>query len=369
MSPANPANPAQPTTPSAPRGRTTIETVARRVGVSKAVVSTLLNGQADGPVRVSPSTREQVLAAARELRYQPRDAASHLRLYPEQGHYCVLIARPAMAGFDQYYVEVLRGLVEALDGAPLNINLATYDVDVDYLAEPGRLPFVVENGWTSKYVFMGPPNYSLVLALQERGFAVLYLSRQLDARGIGSAAPDYEAAGELGVRRLLEAGHRRVALAAEHYFRHGNMDFHVRRLRAGAARALRAFGLADDHAPLVFSAEANQDRPPSFGADLLAAPDRPTGVFCFCDYTASRLLRAATDYGLKVPDDLSVVGCNDQPVARDTSPPLTTVRFPLRELGATAVRHFRRLDAGETIDNPHYIVPVSLIERQSVRAI
>jgi len=349
----------------------TIGDIARDVGVSRAVVSSLLSGrryERSGGIRVSEATRRTVLRTARTLGYTPRDAAALVRLYPERGHYGVLIGRDSLAGFDQYYVEIIRGLVDALAGEPLNVNLGQVEPDVDYVAEPGQLPFSVVNGWTTKFVLLGQPNYSLILALQERGYQVIYLSRQLDGRSVASAAPDYEMAGELGVRHLLERGHRRIAMAGEHYFT--GMGYHRPRLERGGRRAAAAFGVGGAAGPpVVLSREPDQRRPTTVLDDLLALPDRPTGVFCFCDYTASRLVRAAAAAGLRVPEDLSIVGCNDQALARDLTPALTTVHFPLRELGATALRHFRRVDAGEQVDDPHYVLPVSLVERQSVRAV
>jgi LacI family transcriptional regulator len=357
-----------------PGKRVTLDKVASAAGVSKAAVSVLLNGRTTletggTGVGLGAATRRTIIEAARNLGYKPQNPESFLRLYPEQGHYCFLLSRSARQGFDQYFVEILRGLVDALDGASLNVHLAQFDPEVDYLAEPQRLPWALQGGMTNKFVFAGTPNYSLLMAVIARGHQAMYLSRILDTRGVASAAPDYEQAGYLGVRHLIERGHRKIALGAEYYFsQQEGLGYHSTRLLAGARRAMQEAGLDSIAASdVVYSREPEPSRPSTIVSDLLRrGADRATGMFCFCDYTAHRVVRAAVELGLKVPADLSVVGCNDQPVSREMIPALTTIHFPLRELGRSAVAHFGRIDAGETVTEPRYVLPVTLVERESV---
>jgi LacI family transcriptional regulator len=355
--------------------RITLDAVATAAGVSKAAVSVLLNGRTTAEtggtgVGLSASTRKNIIEAARRLGYKPLNPESFLRLYPEQGHYCFLLSRTARQGFDQYFIEILRGLVDAIDGQSLNVHLAQFDPDVDYLAEPQKLPYALQGGVTNKFVFAGAPNYSLLMAVIERGHQAMYLSRVLDTRGVASAAPDYEQAGYLGVKHLIEMGHRRIALGAEYYFSlQTGLNYHTTRLLAGSRRALAEAGLpSGDAAEVLFSKEPSPDRHSTIVKELWSLPPekRPTGVFCFCDYTASRLLRSAVEMGIRVPQELSVVGCNDQPVSREMSPALTTIHFPLRELGRMAVQHMGRVDSGEAVATSQYILPVSLLPRESV---
>lgn len=358
--------------------RITLDAVATAAGVSKAAVSVLLNGRTTAEtggtgVGLSANTRKNIIEAARRLGYKPLNPDSFLRLYPEQGHLCFLLARTARQGFDQYFIEILRGLVDALDGQSLNVHLAQFDADTDYIAEPHKLPYALQGGMTNKFVFAGAPNYSLLMAVLERGHQAMYLSRILDTRGVASAAPDYEQAGYLGVKHLIEMGHRRIALGAERYFSlQPGLSYHATRLLAGSRRALAEAGLpAGDDVQPVFSTEPNPDRHSTILKELWTLPPekRPTGIFCFCDYTASRVLRAAGEMGLKVPSELSVVGCNDQPVSREMVPPLTTIHFPLRELGHVAVQHMGRVDSGEAVTTSQYVLPVSLEPRASVARI
>ena len=101
------------------------------------------------------------------------------------------------------------------------------------------------------------------------------------------------------------------------------------------------------------------------GASLLDRPDRPTAVFAGCDEAAVGLVEAARLRGLRVPEDLSVVGFDDTQLARYASPPLTTVRQPLREMGGVALRTALRLAAGERLDSHHVELATELVVRHS----
>ena len=103
------------------------------------------------------------------------------------------------------------------------------------------------------------------------------------------------------------------------------------------------------------------------GATALLRPARrrPTAVFAASDEVAAGVIEAARARGLRVPEDLSVVGFDDTELARYGSPPLTTVRQPLREMGAVALRTALRLAAGEELDSHHVELATELVVRKS----
>jgi LacI family transcriptional regulator len=101
------------------------------------------------------------------------------------------------------------------------------------------------------------------------------------------------------------------------------------------------------------------------GTGLLALPEPPTAVFAGSDETALGVMEAARRRGLRVPDDLSVVGFDDTQVARMASPPLTTVRQPLREMGGVALRTALRLSDGERPESHHVELATELVVRGS----
>jgi LacI family transcriptional regulator len=104
------------------------------------------------------------------------------------------------------------------------------------------------------------------------------------------------------------------------------------------------------------------------GAALLDLRQPPTAVFAGSDETAAGVIEAARSRGLRIPEDLSVVGFDDTEVARFASPPLTTVRQPLREMGGVALRTAMRLAAGEKLDSHHVELATELVVRRSTAA-
>ena len=101
------------------------------------------------------------------------------------------------------------------------------------------------------------------------------------------------------------------------------------------------------------------------GASLLELREPPTAVFAGSDETALGIIEAARSRGLRVPEDLSIVGFDDTSVARFASPPLTTVRQPLREIGGAALRRALALAAGEKVDSYHVELATELVVRHS----
>jgi LacI family transcriptional regulator len=104
------------------------------------------------------------------------------------------------------------------------------------------------------------------------------------------------------------------------------------------------------------------------GLDLLAGPDRPTAVFAGSDYQALGVLRAAREIGLRVPDDLSVVGYDDLPISQWIDPGLTTVHQPLREMAAMATRMLLTLAAGGEPPSTRVELVTELVIRASTAA-
>lgn len=356
--------------------RITLSRVAEEAGVSKTLVSALFSGktysQGDrAGIGINLATRTRVLETARRLRYAPADPRMQLEMYPETGHYCFLVSQPSMTGFESYYAKMFTGaaVMMAQHQSRLNLTLAQFDPFIDYLAFPDELPHVVRQGMTNKYMIVGEPNYSLIMSLLERGFQAIYLSRILHAKGIASVAPDYVQAGYLAMRHLLDLGHRHIAVVGEHYFR--TMDFHVSSFHRGLERAMNEFGLSYPRERIVLSRQPDQQLPTTVLEDVLKefASERPTALFCLCDWTALRVVKEAARLGIRIPAELSIIGCNDQLNGREYVPSISTIHFPLREMGAHAVQWFASWTAGQPPEPTRTLLPVQLVPRESTRAI
>jgi LacI family transcriptional regulator len=165
--------------------------------------------------------------------------------------------------------------------------------------------------------------------------------------------------GLAATQHLLELGHRRIAYLGGPP---AAMCNQARLQGYRAAMEAAGFPVPDGY---VRSGTFHHRDGVSEGGDLLGRPDRPTAVFAGSDETALGVMEAARTHGLRVPDDLSIVGFDDTSVARFAAPPLTTVRQPLREIGAAALRRALRLAAGEKVDSYHVELATELVVRES----
>jgi len=169
--------------------------------------------------------------------------------------------------------------------------------------------------------------------------------------------------GYAATRHLLEHGHVRVAFIG------GPEKLLSSRERyAGFERALSESRITR-RSPFVRFGPYTADFGREVASELLTSKNPPTAIFAASDYVALGVLNAAHNLGMGIPKDLSLVGFDDMPFAALLSPPLTTVRQPIRELGEAGANFLFRLIKGEMGELPVLRLPVELIERDSVRAI
>jgi DNA-binding LacI/PurR family transcriptional regulator len=312
--------------------------VARRAGVSQSTVSLVLSGKSAG--RISARTEAAVRKAADELGYRPNVAARALRTgtWRTVGLVVTDVTHP-------FFGPVLRGAQMAAWRAGYAVAL------VDVANDPDRELASFEAlraGPVDGFLFftVDPPESS--------GEHVVAL--EVSPPGMSFVRFDTERGTELAVRHLLELGHTRIGhLGSE-------LDAETFRLRRDAlTRVLGEAGLEPGpyaRAPFRFDTAVGP------ALELLDAPDRPTAVYCDDDLLAGGLYLAARERGLRIPDELSVVGFDDLPFARVFDPPLTTIRIDPEALGSEAFELLVALMAGEPAP-PGRILPVELVVRSS----
>jgi DNA-binding LacI/PurR family transcriptional regulator len=166
------------------------------------------------------------------------------------------------------------------------------------------------------------------------------------------------AGGQAATRHLIELGHRRIAMISgpDHVF--------CRARQYGYRAAMEAAGLPIDP-ELVVSAQLTRDGGRAAATGLLARPDRPTAIFASNDMQALGVYEAARDAGLRIPDDLSVVGFDDLPVTAWVDPPLTTVHQPLTKMAVAATELALALGRGETAAQLGLEIATTLTVRSS----
>jgi DNA-binding LacI/PurR family transcriptional regulator len=328
----------------------TLAVVAREAGVSVPTASKVVNGRED----VAPETRRRVTEALDRLGYvrRPRfDAAKS----------------PGMVDL------VVHSLDSSWSGAVLHgVEGAAYDAGLDVVvsaalarSRAGR----PERGWLDKLTVRGSAGVLFNLAeLTETQYAWLEQHRtpfvMIDPvleppPGVVSVGAANWQGGVTATEHLLSLGHERIAVITG---RRRTMCSGAR--LAGYRSALASAGLP--HRP-EYLRHAGFDEAVARHrmAELLDLPEPPTAVFVCSDRMALGVYEAVAERGLRVPDDISVVGFDDLPEARWAAPALTTVRQPLAEMAATALRLLVRMMDGERPESTRTELSTRLVVRRS----
>jgi LacI family transcriptional regulator len=331
-----------------PAQRITIREIADRAGVSIATVSRVLNERGD----VSDETRALVSRVIRENGYTANRSARGL-----SG------GRTGLAGilvplvYPAYFASIVAGAAEALSERGLQIVLSPtggeHEREVSLL---DRL-----HGLTDGALIILPEESNEELErLLDSGYRFVIIDplMPLDER-IPSVSAAHTSGADQAMRHLLELSHRRIAQITGP---RGWVATEER--RRGYRGALAAAGVLPDPA-LEKQALPEIDPGRAATEELLDLPQRPTAIFAFNDNIAIGAIQAARARGLRVPEDLSVVGFDDVENATIVTPTLTTVRQPLAEMGRTAVSLLIRLLERQRFETLHLELATRLVVRDS----
>ena len=325
--------------------RPTLAAVAAAAGVSVATVSKVLNGRQD----VAPQTRSLVEGVLREQEYVARGTAA-----PTTGTTLDLVFDALHA---PYTLEVIRGVVEACSERDLEVVVGTVPDDpggatwARRLARAQRLGLVLVTSRVS-------PQQFRAFAEAEVPLVTIDPVNLPDPQLVSVGATNFNG-GMDATAHLISLGHTRIG------FVEGPPDAMVSLARLhGLHAALSQAGLAAGP-ELIRSAEFTFEGGYTAARALLEQTPRPTAVFASNDAQAFGAIEAARTLGLRVPDDLSVVGFDDVAAAQWSAPPLTTVRQPLRQMGRAAVERTVRLAAGERLNSARVEFATELVVRKS----
>ena len=330
--------------------RATLANVAASAGVSGATVSKVLNGRND----VAPATRARIQDLLHEHDYVAR------RVRPAPSPTIELFFHGQL---NAYHTEVLQGVVEAAAEAGV---AAVVSVRPRGRHRPGAnrpAPWVRDlatAGRQAAIVVTSELAAADLTALARAPMPVVVIDQlNLPNARLASVGSTNFAGGLAATQHLLDLGHRRIAYLG------GPAAAVCNQARMHGYRGAMEAAGAPVPDGYVRTGRFSYEHGIAGGAALLDLPQPPTAVFAGSDETALGVIEAARVRGLRVPEDLSVVGFDDTPVARLAAPPLTTVRQPLREMGAVAVRTALRLAAGERVDSHHVELATELVVRQS----
>jgi DNA-binding LacI/PurR family transcriptional regulator len=328
----------------------TIYDVARQAGVSPSTVSFVLN---DGPRPVSAPTRARVLAAIEALQFKPSATAQRLA----RGRLGQIgLCFPLMGTFmlvSPYTLMLIRGVLEAA-------NEVGYDLILVNLRQR-PLPDTLHSGRMDGGLLIIPPS-DIDLSGLDPGFPLVTIAGQ--PPGPVSHHDNVDIDSALGIRLAVEhvaaQGHRLLGHVT------GSLDQYSAWLRRDAfVEAVARCGLPE---PLVVPgaySDHNRERNIIAIREALAKPTRPTALVCASDFLARCAQAAATQVGLRVPEDLALTGFDDVELARAEAPHLTTLRQPISDVGyAAAERLLARIHTGP-LPPENLLVAPELIIRDS----
>lgn len=326
----------------------TIRDVARAASVSVATVSRVLNGKEP----VAEETRKRIRAVVERLHYSPHAAARSL-ITRRTNTLGVLL--PDVYG--EFFSEVIRGIDSCARQRGYHLLVSGSHSDGSEIEAVLRAARGRVDGW----IVMSPELDARILKRNlTDGLPAVLLNGVADGDPFDSIGVDNYGGAFAMVSHLISLGHRRIAHLAGPV---GNRDASERlrgyrdAMRSIASRPSREMEMAGD-----FREEAGV----AAGHRLLTWKNPPTAVFAANDAMAIGLLTAFQEGRLRVPQDLAVAGFDDIPIARFATPPLSTVRVPIAELGAQATRLLLRALAGpKSPVRCHETLPTTLVLRAS----
>ncbi len=329
----------------------TIQDVARAAGVSAATVSRVLTN----PSLVSEATRETVLQAIKSTEYRVNQAARNLRL---QRANAVLVLVPNLG--KPFYSGILAGISEEFSGTDYAVLIA--DTDSDPIVDSALAGYFLDGRVDGVISLDGGVRASALRECVDLGVEdrIVFLCEWVEGQKFPVISSDNAEGARLAIRHLHDLGHRKIAHITGP---DGNVLTTARREGMVSERA--RLGLPAQPEWIIrgdFSLESGHDA----ATRILAMDDRPTAVFCSADMVAFGLMAGLKSGGLRVPEDISVVGFDDIEMSEYYIPALTTIRQDRHGLGRRAARVLLdRLKNKSLERTPEVPIPVELIVRES----
>ncbi|WP_034263525.1 LacI family DNA-binding transcriptional regulator [Actinospica robiniae] len=328
-----------------PRARATIRDVAEHAGVSVATVSKVINQR----YGVAADTTARVQAVISELGYEASLVAQSLRNHRTN------VIGILVADLEPFSTELLKGAADAIRGSGFEL--------VVYSAGGGTSDMV---GWERRYLSRlsgtlvdGAVLVTPTVVEVQQGAPVVAVDPHTGPSDFPTVDADSLRGARVATEYLLGLGHRRIALLA------GREDLQSAKLREqGYREALDVAGVPFVDS-LVRIGGYDAELATSAARELLDSPERPSAVFAANDITAIATIAVAQELGLRVPEDLSVVGFDNIPESALCNPPLTTVNQPIRTMGHRAVEMLIRLIREQPVELTHLTLDTELVVRGS----
>lgn len=327
--------------------RITIRDVAEKAGVSAQTVSRVLNQRPD----VAPQTREKVVQAIADLNYRPSGIARSLRL-KSTGTIGLIVPDSS----NPFFAELGRAIEKTAFENGCSVILCNSDGDLE------RESFYIE-ALVSKQVdgliIVGANRASRKNPILDGSLPVVVVDRDLNGERFDTVLADNLEGGEKGTSYLIALGHERIAFITGP----SGLPTSTARLR-GYRRALEKHHIPLER-ELVIPGDFRYQGGYRAMEKLLKLAPPPTAVFAANDMMAVGAIACIRDHHLRVPEDISVIGFDDIPLASFLNPKLTTIAQPRGEMGRMAVTMLMERLQDRNLPARRYVLPVILVERES----
>jgi LacI family transcriptional regulator len=331
-------------------GGAKLRDIAELLGCSVATVSNAINGRG----RISVEMRQQILDKCSELNFVPNSAGRSLRL--QRTDAIGVIYAPSFAELfgNVFYARIMEGLAETFGEAGLDLILGTRK-------DPDGMPSVIRQGKVDALVVLaGVFTAADYKVLRKCPVPLCIVDGYISSFEADSLTSDGFGGGQKVAEHLHQYGHRKVVMTT-----YRSPLYNIEQRIAGFFSGLRSCGIDASEADSLIRVDHDKEAANELIARL-NSENPPTAVFAVNDTMALNLMDALEEAGRKVPDDVSVVGFDDDPAAARARPALTTVSLRKRDIGAVSARLvLDRLAHPEKLV-VHQVQPTGLVVRESV---
>jgi DNA-binding LacI/PurR family transcriptional regulator len=315
----------------------TILDIARRLNMSKSTVSRALRDTYD----VNPETRRKVLELAKELDFEPSTIAMGLRQHKT---YTIGVVIPSFR--IPFYSVAISGIQDIFSAKGYNVMTCQSNETAE--TEISNINSLIRNRVDGILISLSrqTSTYEHIEKLREKGIPVVMFNRICTTLPLPSVSVnDYKSA-RMATEHLISRGCRRIA----HIGGPSGLKLTDDR-KAGFLDCLKEHHLPQ-HENLVIESDFSIESGEQAAEQLLQLQELPDGLFCVCDAVAFGAIKKLKSAGIRIPEDISIMGYTDEPVAALIDPPLSTISQPIFEIGQTAAQLLLKLIEGK-YKSPH----------------
>ncbi len=337
--------------------KVTINDIAKFTGVTPATVSYVINGKHS---KVSAGTIERVKAAMLELNYVPNISARTLvNNESKLIGFFVPYSENRQDGLlsNPFYSQIISGIESVCRNRGFHLIISGIDKKEDYSDIPTKRNL-------DGLVLLGVLERKLLDELEKLNIPIILIDSYIKGEGMCTIAIDDEQGGYMATCHLIQKGHQKIAIVNGEIIKNGVTE---RRFR-GYQKAMMEYGLYDPK--LVFEDSVSFEFGYEAGSRIIEQHPDITAVFATADILAFGIVKAVYDHGRIIPDNLSIVGFDDVIFASMMQAPLTTIHQDIYLKGIRAAEMLiDSIEGKNKMCGENVVLPISLIERKSVRSI